>query len=85
MRPRRSFLGVNAEPDNGHVVPAVPDDALSALAVSRRWRAGRAVVRCNGATESATLAPTARQSAQIGGFLPLQSISDPDVAVKMLS
>ncbi|MDQ4136921.1 MAG: DUF2520 domain-containing protein, partial [Pseudomonadota bacterium] len=62
----------------------VPDDAISAQAASLGWRAGMAVVHCSGATEVATLTPAARQGAQIGGFHPLQSFGDPDVAVRTL-
>jgi predicted short-subunit dehydrogenase-like oxidoreductase (DUF2520 family) len=63
---------------------AVPDDAIPVVAASVRWRTGMAAVHCSGATEVATLAPAARQGAQIGGFHPLQSFGDPDVAVKTL-
>jgi predicted short-subunit dehydrogenase-like oxidoreductase (DUF2520 family) len=66
------------------VFVAVPDDAIPEIAASLRWRSGMAVVHCSGATEVATLEPAARQGAQIGGFHPLQSFGDPDVAVKTL-
>ena len=63
---------------------AVPDDAISDVAASVRWRTGMAAVHCSGATEVADLEPAARQGAQIGGFHPLQSFGDPDVAVRTL-
>jgi predicted short-subunit dehydrogenase-like oxidoreductase (DUF2520 family) len=49
-----------------------------------RWRTARAAVHCSAATEVATLEPAARQGPQIGGFHPLQSFGDPDLAVKTL-
>jgi predicted short-subunit dehydrogenase-like oxidoreductase (DUF2520 family) len=66
------------------VVLAVPDDAISGVAASVCWRPGIAAVHCSGATEVAVLEPAAEGGAWIGGFHPLQSFGDPDVAVKTL-
>ena len=66
------------------VFVAVPDDAILEVAAHVRWHPGMAVVHGSGATEVAALEPAARQGARIGGFHPLQSFGDPDVAVKTL-
>ncbi|HEY7386720.1 MAG TPA: DUF2520 domain-containing protein [Beijerinckiaceae bacterium] len=66
------------------VFVAVPDDAISEVAARLRWRAGIAAVHGSGATEVAALEPAARQGAEIGGFHPLQSFGDPDIAVQTL-
>ena len=63
---------------------AVPDDSIPLVAASVRWRRGMAVAHCSGATEISTLEPALRQGAYIGGFHPLQTFGDPDVAVLTL-
>lgn len=66
------------------VFVAVPDDSIRQVAANVRWRPGIAAVHGSGATEVAALEPAARQGAEIGGFHPLQSFGDPDIAVKTL-
>jgi predicted short-subunit dehydrogenase-like oxidoreductase (DUF2520 family) len=66
------------------VFVAVPDDAIREVAANVRWRPGIVAVHGSGATEVAALEPAARQGAEIGGFHPLQSFGDPDIAVRTL-
>lgn len=62
----------------------VPDDAIARVAAGLRWRQGQFVVHCSGATEVSVLAPAAQSGAVIGGFHPMQSFTNPDVAVASL-
>lgn len=63
---------------------AVPDDSIAAIAESVHWRAQTAAVHCSGATELSVLAHAARAGAGVGGFHPLQSFGDPEVAARTL-
>lgn len=66
------------------VFVATPDDAISDVVASLRWRPGAAVVHCSGATELAALAPAAADGAAIGGFHPLQSFAETEAAIASL-
>lgn len=57
-----------------------PDAAIAPTVDSLRWRAGMRVVHCSGATEVAALASAERAGALTGGFHPLQTFGDPQVA-----
>jgi len=59
----------------------VADDAIPRVAAALEWRAGIAVVHCSGATDISALEPAARSGAQIGGFHPLQTFTDPETAL----
>jgi predicted short-subunit dehydrogenase-like oxidoreductase (DUF2520 family) len=63
---------------------AVPDDAIASVAQGITWRAGQAVVHCSGATEISVLEAAAQAGALIGGFHPLQTFTDPQVALRTL-
>ncbi len=63
---------------------AVPDDAIASVAAQLRWRSGQFVVHCSGATDIAVLSPALEAGAAIGGFHPLQTFTDPDVALATL-
>jgi predicted short-subunit dehydrogenase-like oxidoreductase (DUF2520 family) len=63
----------------------VPDDAIGPVAGALAWRAGVGVVHASGAAEVDVLAPAAGRGAWIGGFHPLQSFTDPDVALAGLA
>ena len=66
------------------VLVAVPDDAIAAVAAQLRWRQGQYVVHCSGATDIAVLSPALEAGAAIGGFHPLQTFTDPEVALATL-
>jgi len=71
--------------DSGDLVfLTVPDDAIAAVAANLCWKPGQSVVHCSGATEISTLEPAARAGALIGGFHPLQTFTDPAVALANL-
>jgi predicted short-subunit dehydrogenase-like oxidoreductase (DUF2520 family) len=59
----------------------VPDDAIVPTANAVGWRAGMSVVHASGATEVSALAAAAVRGARTGGFHPLQTFTDPDVAL----
>jgi len=59
----------------------VPDGAIAATAARLRWSPGKAAVHTSGATEIAALSAAADQGAAIGGLHPMQSFSDPVVAL----
>ena len=61
-----------------------PDGVIRATTESLRWRAGSFVVHCSGATEVSDLAHAAASGASIGGFHPLQTFGDPEVAAQSL-
>lgn len=54
---------------------ATPDDAIAPLADTIEWSAGSAVVHLSGATDVQALQAAQHCQAHIGGFHPLQSIS----------
>ena len=57
------------------VVIAVPDDDITTVCDAISWTAGSGVVHVSGATELSVLRHAVRCQAHIGGFHPLQSIS----------
>ena len=61
-----------------------PDGVIRPTAESLQWRAGSFVVHCSGATEVSDLAHAAAGGASIGGFHPLQTFGDPEVAAQSL-
>jgi predicted short-subunit dehydrogenase-like oxidoreductase (DUF2520 family) len=61
-----------------------PDGAIRSAAESLRWRPGSFVVHCSGATEVSDLSHAADSGAIIGGFHPLQTFGDPEVAAQSL-
>ena len=61
-----------------------PDGVIRATTESLRWRAGIFAVHCSGATEVSDLAHAAASGASIGGFHPLQTFGDPEVAAQSL-
>jgi predicted short-subunit dehydrogenase-like oxidoreductase (DUF2520 family) len=61
-----------------------PDSAIATTTEQARWRVGKSAVHCSGATEVAALAAAAREGASIGGFHPMQTFGDPEVAVASL-
>lgn len=61
-----------------------PDHAIKATADAITWRSGTFVVHCSGATEVEALNKAATDGAFIGGFHPLQTFADPDVAMQSL-
>ena len=63
---------------------AVPDDAIGDVARSIAWHSGQAVVHCSGATEISVLESATKAGALIGGFHPLQTFTDPQVALRTL-
>lgn len=62
----------------------VPDDSIAAVAAELRWRPGMAAVHCSGATDLDVLAPAAEAGAAIGGFHPMHSFADVEVALETL-
>lgn len=80
--------GCRAEADAQAAVDAadlvfltVSDDAIEPTARALAWRPGMAVVHASGATEVSALAAAAAGGARTGGFHPLQTFTDPDVAL----
>jgi len=61
----------------------VPDDALRTACEELDWH-GKSVVHCSGAAELAVLEHARSQGAQTGGFHPLQTFADPEVAARGL-
>ena len=83
--PGCSTIGMQAAVDLGDLVfIAVPDDAIASVAAQLRWRPGQSAVHCSGATEIAVLSPALEAGAAIGGFHPLQTFTDPEVALATL-
>lgn len=62
----------------------VPDDCISGVVSALRWRPGKMVVHCSGGTEVSVLSAAATNGALIGGFHPLQTFADPDIALRLL-
>lgn len=60
------------------------DGAIATVAASVRWRAGTGVVHCSGATEVGALDAAARAGAATGGFHPMQTFTDPEMAIASL-
>jgi hypothetical protein len=63
----------------------VPDDAITAVCVALRWRAGKAAVHCAGATDLSVLQAAADAGAAIGGFHPLVMFADPEIAARSIA
>lgn len=66
------------------VFVTTPDGAIEASVAACRWRAGVAVVHCSGVTEVTALDAARRDGAVTGGFHPMQTFGDADVAVRSL-
>lgn len=66
------------------VFVTTPDAAIEPTARSTRWRAGMAVVHCSGVTEVAALSAASDAGARVGGFHPMQTFGDPEVAAQSL-
>ena len=62
----------------------VPDDAITPLAESLRWRHGMAVVHCSGASELGVLSAARTAGARVGSFHPLLMFANPEVAAAAL-
>lgn len=61
-------------------------DAAIALTVQRlRWRPGCSVVHCSGATNVDVLGKAREEGAEVGGFHPMQTFTDPVAAAGSLS
>jgi len=70
------------------VFVTTPDAAIQSVVDGIAWGKGQSaqgVVHCSGATDIAVLGKAARDGALIGGFHPLQSFADPDVAAQTLA
>jgi predicted short-subunit dehydrogenase-like oxidoreductase (DUF2520 family) len=68
----------------GLVFITTPDDAISQVAGSVRWHAGRSVVHCSGAHSVDILDAASRQGAVAGCFHPLQTFAGIDRAIELL-
>lgn len=66
------------------VFVTTPDAAIAATVAACRWRAGVAVVHCSGVTEVAALNAARLEGAWVGGFHPMQTFGDPEVAARTL-
>ncbi|WP_167670762.1 Rossmann-like and DUF2520 domain-containing protein [Allopusillimonas ginsengisoli] len=66
------------------VFVTTPDASIKATVDQIQWRAGMGVAHCSGATEVSALSTAADQGALTGGFHPMQTFSDPQVAVRTL-
>jgi predicted short-subunit dehydrogenase-like oxidoreductase (DUF2520 family) len=62
------------------VFVTTPDAAIEPTVAACRWRDGIGVVHCSGVTEVAALAAAADAGALVGGFHPMQTFGDPEVA-----
>jgi len=68
----------------GLVFITTPDDAISQVAGSVQWHAGRSVVHCSGAHSVDILDAARRQGAVAGCFHPLQTFAGIDRAIELL-
>jgi predicted short-subunit dehydrogenase-like oxidoreductase (DUF2520 family) len=66
------------------VFVTTPDGAIAPTTEGAQWRPHMGVVHCSGATEVSALAKAARDGALIGGFHPLQTFGEPEVAAQSL-
>jgi predicted short-subunit dehydrogenase-like oxidoreductase (DUF2520 family) len=66
------------------VFVTTPDAAITPTVQACRWRDGVAVVHCSGVTEVAALDAAAAAGALTGGFHPMQTFGDPEVAARSL-
>jgi predicted short-subunit dehydrogenase-like oxidoreductase (DUF2520 family) len=67
------------------VFVTTPDSAIATTVSACHWRDGVAVVHCSGVTEVAMLDAARQQGALAGGFHPMQTFGDPDVAARTLA
>lgn len=67
------------------VLITVSDSAIADVVASLDWHPDHAAVHVSGATELSAMHHAASQGAQLGGFHPLQSFSDPDTAARALA
>jgi predicted short-subunit dehydrogenase-like oxidoreductase (DUF2520 family) len=61
-----------------------PDEAIAAATAQARWKPDVGAVHCSGVTDVAALDAAARDGAVIGGFHPMQTFGDPEVAARSL-
>ena len=66
------------------VLLSVSDRAIASACASLRWRPGQRVVHCSGATEVAALEAARQAGVLTGGFHPVQTFTDPSVALRTL-
>lgn len=66
------------------VFVTTPDGVIEAATAQARWRPGVAAVHCSGVTEVSALDHAARDGAMTGGFHPMQTFGDPEVAARSL-
>jgi predicted short-subunit dehydrogenase-like oxidoreductase (DUF2520 family) len=66
------------------VFVTTPDDAIASVVDRVHWRHGMGVVHCSGVTGLDALRKAATDGAWIGAFHPLQSFTDPEVAMRSL-
>jgi predicted short-subunit dehydrogenase-like oxidoreductase (DUF2520 family) len=66
------------------VFVTTPDAVIESTVRAARWRAGMAVAHCSGVTEVAALSAAAEAGALVGGFHPMQTFGDPEVAAQSL-
>lgn len=61
------------------------DAAIAPTAQSIRWRPGSSVVHCSGATDVEALDKARTEGAEVGGFHPMHTFTDPVAAARTLS
>lgn len=66
------------------VFVTTPDDVIKPTVDCIIWRPASGVVHCSGGTEVSALAKANQDGAFIGGFHPMQTFGDPDVAARAL-
>ena len=66
------------------VFVTTPDEAIRPTTEALQWRPGSLVVHCSGATEVSDLAKALSDGAATGGFHPLQTFGDPEIAAQSL-
>lgn len=66
------------------VLLTTPDDAISKVASSLRWRSGQAAVHCSGAYSRDALVAAEEQGAHTGTLHPMQTFTDVDSGLRNL-
>ena len=61
-----------------------PDDAISSVVNSVKWRSGQGVIHCSGADSALALEPAKAFGAEVGSFHPLQTFASVSYAVDNL-
>lgn len=61
-----------------------PDAVIASTVQGLRWRQGCSVVHCSGATDIDVLGKALAQGAEVGGFHPMQTFTDPAAAARTL-